>query len=137
VAVRDKKAPVRKASKTRKASKAKKLTLVDAPSSEGAPVVEAPVVEAKAAEVPVGTVIRAGETDLAVLNALNETLVKMKAHAFDQLVTFLQQTDQNLTPIDQKYRTLAQKAAQKAGCPTDNGEEWVFTLEDGVFTRKK
>lgn len=86
---------------------------------------------------PVGTVVKADAADVTVLRAVNDAVVKMKAEAYDDLVSVLRMADARLRPLDEKYQQLGRKAAQKASLPMENGEEWVFTLEDGVFTRRK
>jgi len=86
---------------------------------------------------PVGSIVRIDPTDLAVVEALNEAIVKTKAAAFDQCLSIFSQTIKTVEPMDQEYRSKARAAAIAAGARLEGDSEWKLVLEDGAFTRTK
>jgi len=123
------KAPAEKTPRKTKARATQKVTLAsDAPDLSAAPPSKLP---------NMGTVIKVGATDLAVLNALNEAMVKAKATAFDQFMAVLGNAGQILEPIDKEFRDRVQEAAKTAGCDFSEEVEWTFVLEDGSFKRTR
>jgi len=103
---------------------------------DAAPAPEVPAV-ASSEDPPVGSVRKARPKDLVVLRALNDSMIKAKAQAFDQLMGMLTQTGKTLEPIDQEFRSQVHAAAKAAKCPFDGEMEWTFVLEDGSFKRTK
>lgn len=119
----------KKTTRKMKARGTPKVTLAsDIPEVSAAPPSKPP---------DMGAVVEVGKTDLAVLNALNEAMVKAKALAFDQFMAVLGNAGQILEPINTEFRDRVQEAAKTAGCKFSDDVEWTFVLEDGSFKRTK